>query len=128
MQHPLFPDQLVMGQKGSGQSLFIGEPIDGFILASEVYGLAAWTRESMALSGVEKGGSEVVISTESGLDLQSYFLEDGSPFKIKKEPIYIHSRDIYRGDFAYYFEKEIHEAPSSIRKTIKGKYKKKVGI
>ncbi len=125
MQHPLFPDQLVMGQKGSGQSLFIGEPIDGFILASEVYGLAAWTRESMALSGLEKGGSEVVISTESGLDLQSYFLEDGSPLKIKKEPIYIHSRDIYRGDFAYYFEKEIHEAPSSIRKTIKGKYKKK---
>ncbi len=125
MQHPLFPDQLVMGQKGSGQSLFIGEPIDGFILASEVYGLAAWTRQSMALSGLEKGGSGVVISTESGLDLKSYFLEDGSPSTIKKEPIYIHSRDIYRGDFAYYFEKEIHEAPSSIRKTIKGKYKKK---
>ncbi|MCX5874594.1 MAG: glutamine--fructose-6-phosphate aminotransferase, partial [Deltaproteobacteria bacterium] len=53
MQHPMFPDELVMGQKGSGQSLFVGEPLDGFILASEVYGLAAWTRKCLALSGLE---------------------------------------------------------------------------
>lgn len=125
MQHPMFPDELVMGQKGSGQSLFVGEPLDGFILASEVYGLAAWTRKCLALSGLEKGGTEVVISTPAGPDLKAYYLEDGSPFKIEIEPIYIHSRDIFRGAFAYYFEKEIHEAPSSIRKTIKGKYRKK---
>ncbi|MGC8658386.1 MAG: SIS domain-containing protein [Desulfomonilaceae bacterium] len=122
MQHPRFPDDLVLGQKGSGQSLFIGEPVDGFIMASEVYGLAAWTRSCLALSGLEKGGTEVVISTKSSQNVQSYFLEDLSEFKIKREPIYIHSRDIFRGDFDYYFQKEIHEAPSSIRKTIRSKY------
>ncbi|MCL5126758.1 MAG: SIS domain-containing protein [Deltaproteobacteria bacterium] len=122
MQHPQFPEDLVLGQKGSGQSLFIGQPSDGFILASEVYGLAAWTRSCLPLSGLEKGGTEVVISTKSGDKIQAYFLEDVSEFKIKTEPIYIHSRDIFRGDFKYYFEKEIHEAPSSIRKTIRGKY------
>lgn len=125
MQHPMFPDELVMGQKGSGQSLFIGQPRDGFIFASEVYGLAAWTRNCMPLSGLEKGGTEVVISTRSGHNVKAYFLEDLSEFRTRTEPIYIHSRDIFRGAFAYYFEKEIHEAPSSIRKTIKGKYTKK---
>ncbi len=125
MQHPLFPDELVLSQKGSGQSLFIGQPLDGFIFASEVYGLAAWTRNCMPLSGLEKGGTEVIISTRSKHDVESYFLEDLSQFGIRTEPIYIHSRDIFRGAFAYYFEKEIHEAPSSIRKTIKGKYTKK---
>jgi glutamine---fructose-6-phosphate transaminase (isomerizing) len=123
MQNPLSPDELIMGQKGSGQSLFVGTPTDGFILASEVYGLAAWTRSCLALSGLERGGSEVTLSTSNG-ELASYFLEDGATYDIKKEPIYIHSRDIFRGDFAYYFEKEIHEAPLSISKTIKGKYVK----
>ncbi|MFH0960878.1 MAG: SIS domain-containing protein, partial [Pseudomonadota bacterium] len=60
--------------------------------------------------------------------LESHFLDDCSTYNIKKEPIYIHSRDIFRGDFAYYFEKEIHEAPLSISKTIKGKYFKKGNI
>lgn len=124
MQNPLFPHELIMGQKGSGQSLFVGTPIDGFILASEVYGLAAWTRSCVGLSGLEKGGTEVVISTNSSEGLRSYFLDDGSIHEIKREPIYIHSRDIFRGDFHYYFEKEIHEAPLSISKTIKGKYSK----
>ena len=124
MQNPQTPDELIMGQKGSGQSLFLGTPIDGFILASEVYGLAAWTRSCLALSGLERGGTEVAISSSDGGTLKSCFLEDGETYDIKREPIYIHSRDIFRGDFAYYFEKEIHEAPLSISKTIKGKYSK----
>lgn len=126
MQHPHYPDLLHLGQKGSGQSLFMGLIKDGVILASEVYGLASRTRRSYALSGTERGGTQVTVTIEnSGKPLLvGKFLEDGGPFEMKADPIYIHSRDIYRGSYSYYFEKEIHEAPSSVRKTIKGKYRK----
>jgi glucosamine--fructose-6-phosphate aminotransferase (isomerizing) len=126
MQHPLYPLMQIMAQKGSGQSLFVGKVTDGVITASEVYGLAARTRTSYALSGTEKNGSELVVSIDD-LDktsLTGKFLEDNSPFHTSPEPIYIHSRDIYRGTFNYYFEKEIHDAPASVTKTIRNKYRK----
>ncbi len=126
MQHPREPRRLYMAQKGSGQSLFLGKIKDGIILASEVYGLAARTRRSYGLSGTERGGTQVTVDLfpEAAEVLLGRFLQDGLPFEIKPEPIYIHSRDIFRGSFDYYFEKEIHEAPSSVRKTIRGKYRK----
>ncbi|HMK34701.1 MAG TPA: SIS domain-containing protein [Desulfomonilaceae bacterium] len=129
MQHPQHPHELYLGQKGSGQSLFAGKIEDGFILASEVYGLAARTRQSYALSGTERGGTRIILCTIPGSEglANCRYLEDGQPFHVKPEPIYIHSRDIYRGQYNYYFEKEIHEAPSSIRKTIKAKYRKMSG-
>jgi glutamine---fructose-6-phosphate transaminase (isomerizing) len=129
MQHPRHPRELFLGQKGSGQSLFLGTVKDGVILASEVYGLAARTRKSYALSGTERGGTQVVITVGASHPdrMAGRYLEDGQPFDIKGEPIYIHSRDIFRGSYNYYFEKEIHEAPSSIRKTIKHKYRKVAG-
>ncbi len=125
MQHPFFPTHLFLAQKGSGQSLFVGKIRDGFLVASEVYGLASLTRRCYSLVGAEKGGSEVVICSDRGTEeLAARYLSDGDNLNINPEPIYIHSRDIYRGNFDYYFEKEIHEAPSSIIKTIKNKYKK----
>ena len=126
MQHPHYPDSLHLGQKGSGQSLFVGELKDGVIMASEVYGLASRTRRSYALSGTERGGTQVTVTVGNPWEtlLAGKFLEDRGPFEMKAEPIYIHSRDIYRGTYNFYFEKEIHEAPSSVRKTIKGKYRK----
>lgn len=129
MQHPSFPERLFLGQKGSGQSLFVGKVHDGVILSSEVYGLAARTRRSYALSGTERGGTQVTISAagESHVQMTGRYLEDGRPFETKPDPIYIHSRDIFRGTYNHYFEKEIHEAPSSVRKTIKDKYRKLAG-
>ncbi len=128
MQNPKRPRKLFLSQKGSGQSLFIGKLADGYILASEVYGLAARTRQSYSLSGTERGGTVVVINANASTDaLSGSHLDDGHSFSLKAEPIYIHSRDIYRGDYDYYFEKEIFEAPDSVRKTIKGKYRKITG-
>ncbi|MGB6067777.1 MAG: SIS domain-containing protein [Desulfomonilaceae bacterium] len=129
MQHPHYPRTLFLGQKGSGQSLFVGKLNDGFMFASEVYGLAARTRRSYSLSGTERGGTQVVLTVgASDPDrMIGRYLEDGQPFGIKGEPIYIHSRDIFRGSYNYYFEKEIHEAPSSIRKTIRHKYRRVAG-
>jgi glucosamine--fructose-6-phosphate aminotransferase (isomerizing) len=129
MQHPLHPENLFLAQKGSGQSLFLGKVEDGLILASEVYGLAARTRQSYALSGTERGGTLVTVSAENGDNGigNGRFLDDGGSFVLSPEPIYIHSRDIFRGSFDHYFEKEIHDAPSSVRKTIKDKYRKTAG-
>jgi glucosamine--fructose-6-phosphate aminotransferase (isomerizing) len=126
MQHPERPYELFLGQKGSGQSLFVGKAQDGFVVASEVYGLAARTRQSYALSGTERGGTQVTLSAASkaNWNLSGRYFEDRSPFHLKPDPIYIHSRDIYRGSYDYYFEKEIHEAPSSVRKTTRAKYRK----
>lgn len=128
MQHPLYPNHLFMAQKGSGQSLFVGKLKDGYAVASEVYGLASLTRRCFSLIGSEKGGSEVVICSELCLqELAARYLSSDETISIKSEPIYIHSRDIYRGNYNYYFEKEIHEAPSSVKKTIKNKYRKLEG-
>ncbi|MFH1116163.1 MAG: SIS domain-containing protein [Pseudomonadota bacterium] len=129
MQHPLYPRTLFLGQKGSGQSLFVGNLKDGFITASEVYGLASLTRRSYSLAGTLKGGMCTALTADGDFDKDhvGYHLDDGEPAEIKPERIYIHSRDIYRGAYDYYFEKEIHEAPSSVRKTIKGKYRKSEG-
>ena len=125
MQHPLYPTHLFLAQKGSGQSLFVGKLKDGYILASEVYGLASLTRRCFSLVGSEKGGSEIVICSDyCDQELRGLYLETGESLSIKSEPIYIHSRDIYRGNYQYYFEKEIYEAPSSVKKTIKNKYRK----
>ncbi len=126
MQHPSYPRKLFLAQKGSGQSLFIGRLHDGLVIASEVYGLAAVTRSSYSLSGVEFGGSQVTIDADApeGQEIVGRYFEDGRPFEPKPDQIYIHSRDIYRGAYDYYFEKEISEAPSSVRKTIKNKYRK----
>ncbi len=129
MQHPLAPSSLFLGEKGSGQSLFLGRIRDGVVLASEVYGLASLTRTSYGLVGTEGGGTQVVVTPDdqNGFMFQGRYLDDKSLFEPKPEPIYIHSRDIFRGRFDYYFEKEIHEAPLSVLKTIKGKYRKGIG-
>jgi glucosamine--fructose-6-phosphate aminotransferase (isomerizing) len=129
MQHPLAPKSLFLAQKGSGQSLFVGKIREGLILASEVYGLAALTRTSYGLSGTEHGGTEVVLECRESDDFvfRGRYLEDREAFQPRRETIYIHSRDIFRDRYDYYFEKEIREAPSSVRKTIKGKYRKASG-
>lgn len=129
MQHPQAPTSLFLAQKGSGQSLFVGKIREAVILASEVYGLAALTRTSYGLSGTDHGGTELVLECKDtdAFVLRGRYLQDKEPFQPRVETIYIHSRDIFRDCYDYYFEKEIHEAPLSIRKTIKGKYRKIAG-
>ncbi|HYC03060.1 MAG TPA: SIS domain-containing protein [Azospirillaceae bacterium] len=125
MQHPEEPERIWLGQKGSGQSLFVAEIEDGIIVASENYGLAPRARRSVALAQVERGGLSVALSTagdEPGLSART--IDDGAPAALKAEPIEIFSRDIFRGDFDHFFEKEVHEAPSSVAKTLVGRYRR----
>lgn len=116
------PNYLAVGQQGSGQALYVGETVDGWLLASEVYGLAAMCRRSKALS---TGGGTGVVVTLSVAGADRAFAGNritGEPWDTPEEPISIFSRDIFRGDYDYFIEKEIAEAPESVRKTIAGKY------
>jgi glucosamine--fructose-6-phosphate aminotransferase (isomerizing) len=120
--HPHDPGQLYLAQKGSGQSLFVANTRDGWILASEVYGLAARARRCLPLVQVGRGGVQVTLTGDAELSLRARLIDDGEPIALAVEAIEIFSRDIYRGHYDYFLEKEIHEAPSSVRKTLLGRY------
>ena len=126
LQHPEDPDRLYLGQKGSGQALFVGEVADGLIVASENYGLAPRTRASIALSQVDRGGVLATLSTAgSDAAVSGRTVEDGAEAALKPDGIEIFARDIFRGRYDHFFEKEVHEAPASVRKTLVGRYVRK---
>ncbi|MDE1148729.1 MAG: SIS domain-containing protein [Azospirillaceae bacterium] len=125
LQHPADPERLQIGQKGSGQSLFVAEVADGLIVASENYGLAPRSRRSVPLAQVERGGLAVTLSVAEGEPaLAARMIDDGTTAPLKADPIEIFSRDIFRGRHDHFFEKEVHEAPSSVRKTLAGRYRR----
>jgi len=127
MQHPECPEELFLSQKGSGQSLYAGCLKDGWLIASETYGLAANSRSSYPIMTTENGGVSVVLSSREMnciKELHGTYLIGTKTFYSQPEPLEIFSRDIFRGNYAYYIEKEIHDAPDSIRKTLQGKYHK----
>jgi glucosamine--fructose-6-phosphate aminotransferase (isomerizing) len=55
-------------------------------------------------------------------------VSDGAPAAIKPDPIQIFARDIYRGQFDFYLEKEIHDGPESVAKTLRGRYRRDGGL
>ncbi len=123
LQHLDDPRHLVVGQKGSGQALYLADLADGWLMASEVYGLATLSRSSRPINAGGEIGTAVDLSTMGEANaLRGLDLGDGSEWSPKIDPIQIFSRDIFRGDFPTYIEKEIAEAPSSVEKTLAGKY------
>jgi glucosamine--fructose-6-phosphate aminotransferase (isomerizing) len=131
MQHPNDPDRIYLGQKGSGQSLFAAKTQDGWIVASEVYGLAPRARRSYPMAILVRAGLSVELcpakNSEAEHNMCARYLQDGASFEVPSQSIDIFSRDVYRGDWQYYIEKEIHEAPDSVRKTLAGKLGGKPG-
>ncbi|MEO1745023.1 MAG: SIS domain-containing protein [Pseudomonadota bacterium] len=120
---PTFPGEAFLAQKGSGQGLRAARVRDGWMFASEVYGLANASRESCNLSRSVAGGS--VIHLDGAKDEPVMLtVNDGNTAKVTFEPIQIFARDIYRGDFDHFLEKEINDGPSSVAKTIKGRYRR----
>jgi glucosamine--fructose-6-phosphate aminotransferase (isomerizing) len=122
MQHAERPDALWLAQKGSGQSFYVGRLRDGWTVASEAYGLAARCRGSYPMAVTALGGVSVTLSESDTAEPMARPVHDGERTPLAYEPIEIFSRDIYLGEHDYYIEKEIHEAPDSVRKTLAGKY------
>lgn len=119
-------DSQFLAQKGSGQSFYIGNTQDGWLVASEAYGMAARARSSYPIAVHRQGGVSVILRDNDPADCvpTARYLDNGEEVALKEEKIEIFSRDIFRGEYNHYIEKEVHEASSSVRNTLHGKYLK----
>ncbi|MBW2513248.1 MAG: SIS domain-containing protein [Deltaproteobacteria bacterium] len=136
MHTNLAPGKLFLGQRGSGQAVFVGLAEDRYIPSSEVYGFVEETPDYLKLDGekIVRGthgdvqGQIFILDQNSpgsldGIDAMNY---DGSPIELGQADIKqtaITPRDIDRQDFPHYFLKEISESPTSIEKTLHNRWK-----
>jgi len=136
MQSSLEPGRIYLAQRGSGQSIYVGLSDSQYIFSSEVYGLVEETPRFIKMDGekeripgdVRTRGQLFVLRSDAGpgLDGIEAMYYDGYPLEVDEHDIQraqITTRDIERGENAHFFIKEINEAPLSVRKTMRGKYR-----
>lgn len=128
-------DHLQLALRGSGQALYVGLAEDRFIVASEPYGLVEETARYIRMDGETPGNlanpnasrgqiidlNASLAGTLEGIVRKAY---DGTDLPVAEDDIVvaqITTRDIDRGSFRHYLLKEITEAPSSFRKTLRNK-------
>ena len=135
------PNVMLLALRGSGQGLYVGIAEDRFIVASEPYGLVEETLHYVRMDGEaladptnpSSRGQVMVMSgdragTLDGLRMMSY---DGSRIELDERDVTIAevtTRDIDRGAHKHFLAKEIAEAPSSFRKTLRGKIVERDGL
>jgi glucosamine--fructose-6-phosphate aminotransferase (isomerizing) len=136
MESNLEPGKMHLALRGSGQSLFVGLSPNQYVFASEVYGLIEETPlfikmdgERPRLEGDPGTNGQIFILRDDrggglpGIEAISY---DGQALRLTEKDIKraeITTRDIDRGAYRHYLLKEIMDAPSSVRKTFRGKYR-----
>ena len=128
------PAQLLLALRGSGQALYVGLADDCYVVASEPYGLVELTPHYVRLDGDTPANPEnpnasrgqiVVLDgsragTLEGIARQAY---DGSWLPVAdadRQEAQVTTRDIDRGAYPHFLLKEITEAPTSFRKTLRG--------
>ncbi|MFH1154258.1 MAG: SIS domain-containing protein [Pseudomonadota bacterium] len=128
MHTSLAPGKLFLAQKGSGQALFVGISPDGYLAASELYGLVEETQRFVKLNGENRGQIMVLDQmSKGGIQGLTSLTYAGNPISLTETDILsseITSRDIDRQHYPHYFLKEISEAPYSVEKTLQNKWKK----
>lgn len=120
---PNRPGEVFLAQKGSGQGLNAARLADGWMFASEVYGLCNAARSSANLARSVAGGS-VIHLDGAALEADMRTVTNGTSAKVAFDPIQIYARDIYRAGFETFLEKEIHDGPASVAKTLRGRYRR----
>ena len=136
MQSNLEPGKVFLALKGSGQSIYVGICRNQFIFSSELYGLVEETPRFIKMDGEKQRipgndrtrGQVFVLNSDKGpgIDGMEAMYYDGYPLELSDGDIQcaqITTRDIDRGEFPHYLLKEILEAPNSLRKTLRGKYR-----
>ncbi|MCD6280701.1 MAG: SIS domain-containing protein [Deltaproteobacteria bacterium] len=135
MRSNLEPGKVFLALKGSGQSIYVGIGADQYVFSSEVYGLVEYTPYFIKMDGetprVEddpstRGQIFILCEYKGGLDGIEAFYYDGYPLHLTEKDIVkaeITTRDIDRGNHHHFLLKEIFDAPSSVRKTLRGKYR-----
>lgn len=124
-------DEILLAVKGSGQSLYVGLDETGFIVASEVYGLVANTKKYFRVDGTSwpgatRRGTILALSRHGSGTLGAVrrWDGDGVPHPVQPGEVRvaeITTRDLALGSASHYLQKEIREAPSSFRKTLRGR-------
>ncbi|MGQ0802548.1 MAG: SIS domain-containing protein [Actinomycetota bacterium] len=134
-QSAVEPEEVLLALRGSGQALYVGLAEDCFVVASEPYGLVEETPAYLRMDGetpVDPArasatrGQIIVLDTAGagtvdGIRRVGY---DGTVLPVAQAELQraeITTRDIDRGAFPHFFLKEISEAPTSFRKTLRGK-------
>lgn len=136
MESTLEPGKVFLAQKGSGQTIYVGLLDTGYVFASEIYGLVEETPwfikmdgETMRVPGDPATQGQIFILSDDrgpgpgGIDAMSY---DGQTLALGETDIsraQITTRDIDRGEHPHFLMKEILDAPESVRKTLRGKYR-----
>ncbi len=136
MESNLEQGKMYLALHGSGQALFIGLSDNQYSFASEVYGLVEETPlfikmdgESTRIEGDPVSTGQIfILSNDKGPGLNGIeaMYYDGYPIVLDKGSIKraeITTRDIDRGMHPHFLIKEITDSPSSVRKTLRGKYK-----
>jgi len=134
-QTAIAPDTLLLSLRGSGQALYIGLAEDAFVVASEPYGLVEETRSYVRMDGETPAdparasstrGQVVIVDTEHAGTLEGIrrLAFDGTSLPVSQADVHraeVTTRDIDRGEFSHFLLKELFEAPSSFRKTLRGR-------
>ncbi len=129
------PDRLCLALRGSGQALYVGLAEDAFVVASEPYGVIEEAEVYLRMDGetpadpdnpVTSRGQIVVLDAAGagGLGGITRLAYDGTPLPVGDDELTeaaVTTRDIDRGDHPHFLLKEISEAPSSFRTTLRGK-------
>jgi len=136
MESNLEPGRVYLALKGSGQTVYVGLLKNGYVFASEIYGLVEETPKFIKMDGEsfrvpgnpQTQGQIFILRNDSGSGLEGIeaLSYDGWPLKLTDQNItqaQITTRDIDRGEHPHFLVKEILDAPGSIRKTLRGKYK-----
>ncbi len=123
------PGLTLLALKGSGQGLYVGELPEGYMFASELYGLVELTERFHRLEGErphdparpQSRGHILALDAESsGLRSLAF---DGSEVPLGEPHIAeITTRDVDRAHFPHFFLKEISESPDSVRRTLRGRF------
>ncbi len=135
MKSNLEPGKVFLALKGSGQSIYVGLGDDQYVFSSEIYGLVEYTPYFIKMDGETprteddpstRGQIFILGEHKKGLDGIEAFYYDGFPLHLTDKDVQraeITTRDIDRGNHPHFLLKEIFDAPSSVRKTLRGKYR-----
>ena len=124
-------DEVLLAVKGSGQSVYVGLGFGGFVVASEVYGLVATTSRYLRVEGAAwpeatRQGTVLALARRGSGTLAAIRRWDGDGAPRPVEPSEVRTAEVTTRDLAldsavHYLYKEVHEAPSSFRKTLRGR-------
>jgi glucosamine--fructose-6-phosphate aminotransferase (isomerizing) len=114
-----------LGVKGSGQSLYVGFAPSGYLVASEIYGLVGQTQHFVRVDGTAPGGTVLRLRRSGAGRPEEVERWDASGAPLPPVGLAqvseVTSRDLALHGYEHYLDKELHDAPESFRRTLRGR-------